>query len=74
MLLRNSRNQRAVFRTAMATLLGFFVLPLVAHPTTTYWIDIMDGVRGALLGAAIALIAVSGVLKRRNSGDASQAR
>jgi hypothetical protein len=75
MLLRHSRNPRTVFRAAMVCLLVFSALPLIAHPTTTYWIDVMDGVRGALLGATIALIAVLGVLRRRGGRDASsQAR
>ena len=66
MLLRHSRNPRTVFRAAMACLLVFSALPLIARPSTTYWSDVMDGVRGALLGATIALIAASGVLRRRN--------
>jgi hypothetical protein len=73
MLLKNRMNKRTAFRAAMACILVSSALPLMARfagPTTDFWIGVMDGIRGAALGAAIALIAVSGVLRRRNRDDA----
>jgi hypothetical protein len=64
MLLR-SRHPRTVFRAAMACLLVSLTLPWIVHPTTALWTDVVDGVRGVLLGATLALVALSGALTRR---------
>jgi hypothetical protein len=73
MLLRRTSNPRTVFRLASLCLLAFFALPLLARPTSTAWVDVLDGVRGAMLGATLALFAFSGVLKRRRGGDGDAA-
>jgi hypothetical protein len=67
-MLLKSRNPRTVWRIAMVCLLAFFALPLVTRSLPSTWQDLIDGVRGALLGATLALMAVSGVLKRRGGG------
>ena len=66
MLLKKG-NPRTVFRAALGCLLVFSLLPLVTRHAGSQWIDVIDGVRGVLLGAMIALIAVSGVLQRRGT-------
>jgi hypothetical protein len=42
---------------------------LVARPTTTVWIDVLDGARGAMLGMTLGLFVLSGLLKRRRTGN-----
>ena len=71
MLLKQGRNPQTVWRMAMVCLLAFFALPLLARSVPSNWQDAIDGIRGALLGATIALVAVSGVLKRRGGGGVS---
>jgi hypothetical protein len=65
MLLKQGRDPRTVWRMAMVCLLAFFALPLITRSAPSNWQDLVDGVRGALLGATLALMAVSGLLKRR---------
>lgn len=59
------KNPRVVWRLAMLCLLAFFTMNLVAHYSPPAHEDLLDGVRGALLGAAIGLVIVVGVIKRR---------
>ena len=54
MLLKNT-NARTIFRLAMAALALFGVLGMV-HLSPTVSEDLVDGIRGALLGASIALL------------------
>jgi len=68
MLLKQGRNPRNVWRMAMVCLLVFFALPLITRSAPPSWQDLIDGVRGALLGATLALLAVTMVLKRRGGG------
>lgn len=63
MLLR--KNPRTVWRLAMLSLLAFFAMNVVARHASPAHEDLLDGVRGALLGAAIGLVIVVGVIKRR---------
>jgi hypothetical protein len=51
----------------MVCLLISSALQFFAHPTATLWVDVVDGVRGALIGAMIALVAVLGIRKRRGA-------
>jgi hypothetical protein len=69
MLLRRNPNPRTIFRIASLFLLAFFALPLVARPTATFWVDVLDGVRGAMLGVTLGLFALSAMVKRRRSGN-----
>jgi hypothetical protein len=73
MLLKRTSNPRTIFRFATITLLVFFALPLVARPTATFWVDLLDGVRGAMLGITIGLLAIAGILKRRGGSDSGAA-
>jgi hypothetical protein len=65
MLLKQGRNPSTLWRWAMVCLLAFFALPLVTRITPLASQDLLDGIRGALLGATLALMALSGALKRR---------
>ena len=52
-------SSRALIRVAMSFLLSFYVLGVVARfapPSAGLWEGLFDGVRGALMGIAIALI------------------
>ena len=69
MLLKHARRPTTLWRWAMVCLLVFFALPLVARLTAIASEDLFDGVRGALLGAAIALMVLSGVQKRASASD-----
>ena len=71
MLLKQGRDPSTLWRWAMVCLLAFFALTLVARVVPSASEDLVDGIRGALLGATIALIVLAGVLKRRiaNSSD-----
>ena len=59
------RHRRVVQRWAMMCVLAFFVLAIVARFAPASWQDATDGVRGAVLGAAMGLMIVSMILKRR---------
>ena len=68
MLLRHNMNPRFMIRGAALCLLVFSALPIVPRLTpitSTVGIDVFDAIRGAMLGMAIALVAVGGILKRR---------
>ena len=59
MLLKNRATPRTLVRVSMVCLLIFFSLGVVVRftqPLTPFWDGIVDGMRGAQLGAAIALI------------------
>ena len=60
-----NKNPRMVFRLSMLTLLAFFAMNVVARYAPPAREDLIDGVRGALLGAAIGLMIVTGAMKRR---------
>jgi hypothetical protein len=65
MLLKQGRKPSTLWRWATLCLLAFFALPLFARIVPAAPEDLIDGIRGAMLGATIALMALSGVLKRR---------
>jgi hypothetical protein len=67
-MLLETRNARTIFRLAMACLALFGVLGLVHLPSTVSE-DLVDGMRGALIGASIALIYLSFRLQRTGKGD-----
>jgi hypothetical protein len=55
MLLRAGRS-RMLFKASMVSLLLFSALPLLLRPFPSVTVDIVDGLRGALLGATLALV------------------
>jgi hypothetical protein len=55
MPLRTIRS-RVLFNASMVSLLLFSALPLLVRPFPSVPVDLIDGVRGALLGATIALV------------------
>ena len=56
MILRHGpKGPKTILRLGMLCLLLGLVAPWLVHPTSTFWQDALDGVRGLLLGAAIAL-------------------
>ena len=65
MLLKQGRRSSTLWRWAMVCLLAFFALPLVTRIIPPVSQDLVDGIRGALLGATLALMVLSGGLKRR---------
>lgn len=58
MLLKQATNPRNVMRAAMACLALSAALPIIARHTPDFWTGAIDGARGTLIGAAIALIAI----------------
>ena len=69
------RKARLVLRLEMFSLLAFFLMPLIARYASPASQDLLDGVRGALLGAAIGLMITLGVIKRREGqAEASRTR
>lgn len=72
MLFRNGeKNPKVMIKIGMALLLVFFALNLVRHPTAGVG-DLIDGVRGALLGAAATLLLWAAYLngrRRRLNGN-----
>ena len=59
MFLKRRANPRTLIRISMVFLLIFFALGIVprfAQPLTPFWDGVLDGSRGALLGAALALM------------------
>ena len=59
------RKARLVLRLEMFTLLAFFLMTPIARYASPESQDLLDGVRGALLGAAIGLMITLGVIRRR---------
>ena len=65
MLLKRNTNPATLWRSAMASLLAFFVVTLIARSAPSTWQDLLDGLRGAMLGVTLALMILTGVVKRR---------
>jgi hypothetical protein len=65
-MLLKTTNPRTLFRFAMASLALFGVLGMVHLPATVSE-DIVDGTRGALLGATIALLYLAFHLQRKRN-------
>jgi hypothetical protein len=65
MLLKRRTNPSALWRYAMVCLLAFFALTLVARSASPSWADLLDGVRGAMLGATLALMGLTAAAQRR---------
>ena len=65
MLLKRQTNPATLWRLAMASLLAFFVITLISRSAPTNWQDLLDGMRGAMLGATLALMALTAVARRR---------
>jgi hypothetical protein len=55
MLLRTGRS-RTLFKASMVSLILFNAVPLLLRPFPSVPVDVIDAVRGALLGATIALV------------------
>jgi hypothetical protein len=66
MLLKRNTNPATLWRSAMACLLAFFAVTLIARSAPSAWQDLLDGLRGAILGATLALMILTGVVKRRS--------
>jgi hypothetical protein len=71
-MLLKTTNPRTIFRLGMAFLAMFGVLGIV-HLPATFSEDILDGVRGALLGASIALLYLASRFGRWRKSDARKA-
>ena len=54
-MLLKARNPRTLFRLGLATLALFGILGMI-HPDGRFNEGVVDGVRGALIGASIALL------------------
>lgn len=65
MLLKHGRNPSTLWRWAMVCLLAYFAFPMLARLVPLASPDLVDGIRGALLGATLGLMMLTGVLKRR---------
>lgn len=65
MLLKQGTRPSTLLRWAMVCLLAFFALPIAARMMPLASADLVDGVRGMLLGVTIGLMVLIGVLKRR---------
>jgi hypothetical protein len=64
------RKARFAWRIATLCLLAFFATNVIARYAPQTSQDLLDGVRGALLGAAIGSMLIVGVIKHR--GDAAR--
>ena len=69
-MLLKTTNPRTIFRLAMASLALFGLLGIV-HLPATFSEDMVDGMRGALLGATIALLYLVFHVRRKRNGDLS---
>ena len=67
MLLKQGTRPSTLLRWAMVCLIAFFALPLVARVMPLASADLVDGVRGMLLGMTLGLMVLTGVLKRRSA-------
>ena len=61
----NDKNSKALNMLMQVALLAFFLLQLAALHYPTFHPDLIDGVRGLLLGIVISLLAVLGWRNRR---------
>lgn len=55
-MLLNSVRSGILFKVSMVSLILFNALPLLRRPFPSLSVDIIDGARGALLGATVALL------------------
>lgn len=69
MLSKHGRNPSTLWRWAMVCLLAFFALPMLTRVVPLASPDLVDGIRGALLGMTLGLMVLTGVLKRRIAGS-----
>jgi hypothetical protein len=69
-MLLKVKHPRTIFRLAMGCLLVFSGLGLM-NPASTFSQDVVDGMRGALLGATIVLVYLTFRLKRTRERDLS---
>jgi hypothetical protein len=69
MLLKNGVQPRTLCRAAMAVLLVFFATGLMPRLQSDFGDGLYDGVRGALLGASIALMALWRVAENRRRAE-----
>ena len=67
-MLLKTNNSRMIFRLAMACLALFGILGIV-HPASTFSEDVLDGTRGALIGASIALLYLAFRVERTRKGN-----
>ena len=67
-MLLKTKNPRTIFRFAMASLALFGVLGMV-HLPETFNEDLVDAMRGALLGASIAFLYLAFRLERKGKND-----
>ena len=55
-MLLHAVRSRALFRASLVSLILFNALPLLLRPFPSVPVDLVDAVRGAMLGATIALL------------------
>jgi hypothetical protein len=65
MLLKRRTNSATLWRSAMGCLLAFFAVTLISRSARSDWQDLLDGVRGAMLGATLGLMVLTAVVQRR---------
>jgi|GEM_PF-1973601 len=61
----NDKNSKAIYMLMQVALLIFFLLQLPAHHDPNFHPNLIDGVRGLLLGVVIGLLALLGYRNRR---------
>ena len=66
-MLLKIRQPRTIFRLAMVCLIAFFSVTLITRFWTGLSEDVIDGTRGALLGATLGLFVVFQIAQRRRS-------
>lgn len=67
MLLKQGTRPSTLLRWAMVCLLAFFAMSPIARLMPAASDDLVDGVRGVLLGVTLGLMVLIGVLKRRSA-------
>jgi hypothetical protein len=67
LLQHRSVQPRALIRVALALIAANGTLAILVHPRSGFWSDLLDGVRGAGIGAALALIVWSQIVARRRT-------
>ena len=55
-MLLTEKNPRVMIKIGYVSLLFFFAMNFLPHPTTSFGDGVFDGVHGALLGVAIGLL------------------